>query len=80
MTTRTDIHTVLGTMHSHELLMLSLIRALPPEIRQRAIDDFQAQVEQADLPHLSADSERETIDACRAHLRKMSIVLSAISS
>ena len=79
MTTRTEIHAVLGTMHAHELLILSLIRALPSEARRQAIDDFQAQVERSDLPHLSPGSEREMVDACRAHLRRLSIVLNAMS-
>jgi len=45
----THIHTntqaVLGMIHAQELLMVSLIRALPPETRLRVVDEYQAQVE-----------------------------------
>lgn len=81
MTTHTHTNTqaVLGMIHAQELLMISLIRALPPETRLRLVDEYQAQVERADLPHVSPDSERETIDAFRAHSRKLSIVLASLA-
>lgn len=79
MTTHTTIDAVLGTLHAQELLMLSLIRALPAETRGKIVDDFQAQVERAERPHASPASERETLDAFKAHLRKMSILLASLS-
>jgi len=79
----THIHTntqaVLGMIHAQELLMVSLIRALPPETRLRVVDEYQAQVERAELAHLSPESERDTIEAFRAHSRKLSIVLASLA-
>ena len=79
----THIHTntqaVLGMIHAQELLMVSLIRALPPETRLRVVDDYQAQVERAELAHVSPESERDTIEAFRAHSRKLSIVLASLA-
>jgi hypothetical protein len=79
----THIHTntqaVLGMIHAQELLMVSLIRALPPETRLRVVDEYQAQVERAELAHVSPESERDTIDAFRAHSRKLSIVLASLA-
>ena len=79
----THIHTntqaVLGMIHAQELLMVSLIRALPPETRLRLVDEYQAQVERAELAHVSPESERDTVDAFRAHSRKLSIVLASLA-
>ncbi|HEY3536113.1 MAG: hypothetical protein ACTHJZ_14415 [Trinickia sp.] len=79
----THIHTntqaVLGMIHAQELLMVSLIRALPPETRLRVVDEYQAQVERAELAHVSPESERDTIEAFRAHSRKLSIVLASLA-
>lgn len=79
----THIHTntqaVLGMIHAQELLMVSLIRALPPETRLRLVDEYQAQVERAELAHISPDSERDTVEAFRAHSRKLSIVLASLA-
>jgi hypothetical protein len=75
----TDTQAVLGMIHAHELLMVSLIRALPPETRLRVVDEYQAQVERAELAHVSPASERATIDAFRAHSRKLSIVLASLA-
>ena len=79
----THIHTntqaVLGMIHAQELLMVSLIRALPPETRLRLVDEYQAQVERAELAHVGPESERDTVDAFRAHSRKLSIVLASLA-
>jgi len=79
----THIHTntqaVLGMIHAQELLMVSLIRALPPETRLRLVDEYQAQVERAELAHVSPDGERDTVEAFRAHSRKLSIVLASLA-
>ncbi|NRO96265.1 hypothetical protein GWC77_09985 [Paraburkholderia sp. NMBU_R16] len=81
MTTHTYTNTqaVLGMIRAQELLMISLIRALPPETRLRLVDEYQAQVERAELAHVSPESERDTIEAFRAHSRKLSIVLASLA-
>jgi hypothetical protein len=74
-----NTHTMLGMIHAQELLIISLIRALPPEMRRKIADEFQDQVELAESPHLSSASERETVDAFKAHIRKLSILLASLS-
>jgi len=59
--------------------MNPLIRSLPPEMRRKAAEEFQAQVELSELPPLSSSGERETLDAFRAHVRHLSILLASIS-
>jgi len=75
----TNIQAVLGMIHAQELLMMSLIRALPPETRLRLVDEYQAQIERAELSHLRPDSERDTLDAFRTHSRKLSILLASLA-
>ena len=77
--TRINTQSVVGMIHAQELLMVSLIRALPPETRLRLVDEYQAQVERAELAHVSPDSERDTVDAFRTHSRKLSIVLASLA-
>jgi hypothetical protein len=78
MASHVTMHSVLGMIHAQELLTVSLIRALPPDMRRQIVDEFQAQAELAELPHLSADSERETIEAYKTHIRKLSIRLASL--
>lgn len=68
---------VLGIIHAQELLIVSLIRALPPGERRKVSDEFQDQVELAEAPHLSAGHDREMTDAFKAHIRKLSILLAS---
>ena len=77
--THTNAQALLGMIHAQEMLMVSLIRALPPETRLRLVDEYQAQVERAELAHLSPESESDTVDAFRAHSRKLSIVLASLA-
>ncbi|WEY41043.1 hypothetical protein [Paraburkholderia sp. SUR17] len=68
-----------GMLHAQELLLVSVIRALPPETRRRIADEFQAQAELAETPHPSSSRDRETDDAFKAHVRKLSILLASLS-
>ena len=77
--TCTCAQALLGMIHAQEMLMVSLIRALPPETRLRLVDEYQAQVERAELARVSPESERDTIEAFRAHSRKLSIVLASLA-
>jgi hypothetical protein len=74
-----NAQSMLGMFHAQELLLVSLIRALPPEMRRRIADEFQQQVELAEAPHLSTMQERETTEAFKAHIRKLSILLASFS-
>jgi len=40
-----NAQSMLGMFHAQELLLVSLIRALPPEMRRKIVDEFQQQVE-----------------------------------
>jgi hypothetical protein len=79
MNTHMSVHSMLGMIHAQELLVISLIRALPPDVRRGVADEFQAQVELSESPHLSSASEREALEAFKAHIRKLSILLASLS-
>jgi hypothetical protein len=70
---------MLGMFHAQELLLVSLIRSLPPDERRRIADEFQAQIELAEAPHLMTSHDRETAEAFKAHLRKLSILMASFS-
>ena len=70
---------MLGIIHAQELLMVSLIRAMPPDDRRKVADEFQQQVDLAEAPHLSSGHDREVTDAFKAHIRKLSILLASLS-
>ncbi|CAB3787791.1 hypothetical protein [Pararobbsia alpina] len=74
-----DTRTILGMIHAEEALVVSLVRALPSDIRRKVANDFQEQVELAETSHLSSTSDRETRDAFRAHIRRLSIMLASLS-
>ena len=74
-----NAQSMLGMLHAQELLLVSLIRALPPETRRGIADEFQQQVELAEMPHLSSGQERETSEAFKAHIRKLSILLASFT-
>jgi hypothetical protein len=79
MTTHTTMHSILGMIHAQELLTISLIRSLPPDVRRSVVDEFQAQVERSELPHPCPGSERDTAEAFKAHIRKLSVLLASLS-
>jgi hypothetical protein len=70
---------MLGMIHAQELLMVSLIRAMPPDDRRKVADEFQQQVDLAEMPHLSSGHDREVTDAFKAHIRKLSILLASLT-
>jgi hypothetical protein len=74
-----NAQSMLGMFHAQELLLVSLIRALPPETRRQIADEFQQQVELAEAPHLSSGHERDTTEAFKAHIRKLSILLASFA-
>jgi hypothetical protein len=70
---------MLGIVHAQELLIVSLIRSMPPDERRRIADEFQRQVDLAEAPHLSSGHDREISEAFKAHLRRLSILLASLS-
>ena len=74
-----NAQSVLGIIHAQELLMVSLIRILPPDERRKVFDEFHGQVELAEAPHLSDGHDQEMTEAFRAHIRKLSILLASLS-
>jgi hypothetical protein len=73
-----NAQSMLGIIHAQELLMVSLIRSLSPESRRKIADEFQEQIELAEAPHLSATIDRDTNEAFKAHIRKLSILLASL--
>jgi hypothetical protein len=74
-----DTRSILGMMHAEEVLLISIVRSLPPDIRSRVANDFHEQVEISETSHLSATGDRETSDALKTHLRRLSNLLAALS-
>jgi hypothetical protein len=69
---------MLGMLHAQELLLVSLIRTLPPEARRKLADEFQQQVDMAEAPHLDGRHDRDTSEAFKTHIRKLSILLASL--
>jgi hypothetical protein len=79
MTTQANIHSVIGLLHAQELLTLSVIRALPPDMRGRIADELKAHAELAAHPQPSLSGERDTLEAFRTHVKRLSILLASMS-
>lgn len=79
MTTHTNIHSVLGMLHAQELLTLSIIRALPPDTRCKIADELKVHAELAAQPQSNAPGERDTLEAFRANVRRLSILLASLA-
>jgi hypothetical protein len=79
MTTQTNIQSVMGMLHAQELLTLSVIRALPPDTRCRIADELKAHEELATHPQPSVSGERDTLEAFRTHVKRLSILLASMS-
>jgi hypothetical protein len=73
-----DTRSILGMLHAEEALLVSIVRSMPPEVRQRIAGDFHEQASIAETSHLLT-SERETSDAFKAHVRRLSNVLASLS-
>ncbi|MGN6084676.1 hypothetical protein [Trinickia sp.] len=79
MTMQTNLHSVIGMLHAQELLTLSVIRALPPEVRGRIADELKANAELSTQPQPSASAERDALEAFRTHVKRLSILLTSMS-
>jgi hypothetical protein len=74
-----DTRSILGMIHAEEALLVSIVRSLPPDIRRKVANDFHEQAEIAETSHVSSTSDRETNEAFKAHVRKLSILLASLS-
>ena len=74
-----DTHSILGMIHAEEALMVSIVRSLPPDITRNVANDFHEQVQLAGTSHLNPTTDRETSDAFKAHIRRLSIMLASLS-
>ncbi|WP_323120455.1 hypothetical protein [Burkholderia alba] len=74
-----NVQALSGVLHAQELLLVSVIRALPPDARRALGDEFERQIELAETSHLDTRGDREAHDAYLAHIRKLLIRLESIS-
>ena len=74
-----DTHSILGMIHAEEALLVSIVRALPPDLRRAVANDFHEQVQLAETSHLNPTTDRDASDAFKAHMRKLSIMLASLS-
>ena len=79
MAMQTNIPAVIGMLHAQELLTLSVIRCLPPDTRGAIADELKAQAELATHPQPSTPTERDTLEAFRAHVKRLAILLASVS-
>ena len=73
-----DTRSILGMLHAEEALLVSILRSMAPEVRDRIVGDFHEQAAIAEASHI-ATSDRETSDAFKAHVRRLSNVLASLS-
>lgn len=74
-----DTHSILGMIHAEEALLVSIVRALPADIRRSVANDFHEQVQLAETSHLNPTTDREASDAFKAHIRRLSNMLASLS-
>ncbi|KDB09752.1 hypothetical protein LIG30_0072 [Burkholderia sp. lig30] len=68
-----------GMLRAQELLLVSMIRALPPDTRRALGDAFAQQIAFAESEHLDTPGEPEMRDAFIAHARNLLIRLETLS-
>ncbi|KWB94216.1 hypothetical protein [Burkholderia ubonensis] len=68
-----------GMLRAQELLLVSMIRALPPDARHTLGEIFAEQIAFAEEHHLEGRSERDTHDTFIAHARNLLIRLESLS-
>jgi hypothetical protein len=68
-----------GMLHAQELLLVSMIRALPPDTRRMLGDTFAQQIEFAETAGLEAPGEPDAHAAFVAHARNLLIRLESLS-
>ncbi|AOK50746.1 hypothetical protein WT60_28695 [Burkholderia sp. MSMB617WGS] len=74
-----NVQALSGMLHAQELLLVSLIRALPVDTRRALADEFDRQIQLAESSHLDSPRDREAHEAFLAHVRKLLIRLESMS-
>lgn len=74
-----NVHSLSGMLHAQELLLVSLIRALPPDARRALGDEFERQIAFAETASPDIGGDHEAHNAYLAHARKLLIRLESIS-
>ncbi|MGF6934099.1 hypothetical protein OKW41_003238 [Paraburkholderia sp. UCT70] len=74
-----DTHSILGMLHAEEALLVSIVRSLPDDIKRRIANDFHEQAQLVESSHLNSTTNRETSDAFKAHVRRLSNMLASLS-
>ncbi|WP_179405370.1 hypothetical protein [Burkholderia guangdongensis] len=68
-----------GMLRAQELLLISMVRTLPPDSRRALIDTFAQQIAFAEEANLEAPGERDVHDAFVTHGRNLLIRLESLS-
>ncbi|CAB3751498.1 hypothetical protein B7G54_04545 [Burkholderia puraquae] len=74
-----NVQTLSGTLRAQELLIVSMIRALPPDARRALVDLYTEQIAFAEQSGLEAHSDRATHDAFITHARNLLIRIEALA-
>ena len=68
-----------GMLRAQELLIVSMIRALPPDARRALVDLYTEQIAFAEQAGLEGHGDRATHDAFLAHARNLLIRIESLA-
>ncbi|BBA37834.1 MULTISPECIES: hypothetical protein [Burkholderia] len=74
-----NVQTLSGTLRAQELLIVSMIRALPPDTRRALVDLYTEQIAFAEQAGLEGHGDRATHDAFITHARNLLIRIEALA-
>ncbi|MCA8020786.1 hypothetical protein [Burkholderia metallica] len=74
-----NVQTLSGTLRAQELLIVSMIRVLPPDTRRALVDLYTDQIKFAEEAGLEGHGDRATHDAFIAHARNLLIRIEALA-
>ncbi|RQR61163.1 hypothetical protein DIE19_14005 [Burkholderia sp. Bp9126] len=74
-----NVQSLSGMLRAQELLLVSMIRALPLDERRALAEIFAEQIAFAEEAHLEARGDRDTHDAFIAHARSLLIRVESLS-
>ncbi|CAB3753868.1 hypothetical protein GQ57_29605 [Burkholderia sp. MSh2] len=74
-----NVPSLSGMLRAQELLLVSMIRALPPDARRALVDLYTEQIAFAEQAGLQSHGDRTTHDAFVAHARNLLIHIEALA-
>ncbi|RQS68460.1 hypothetical protein DID96_19420 [Burkholderia sp. Bp8963] len=74
-----NVQSLSGVLRAQELLLVSMIRALPPDARRALGEIYAEQIAFAEDANLEVRGERDMHDAFIAHARNLLIRLESLS-